>query len=85
MLCSASSCAHLPYFFDLLVCCCIVLFASLCAGLTACTLHMGLHLLGKKNLALYDGSWTEYVTAAAAEPDALPIAKGPGAEAKKQH
>lgn len=46
--------------------------ASCGSGVSACTLALGLHLLGHRNVAVYDGSWSEW----AAQPDA-PIATGP--------
>jgi len=42
------------------------------SGVTAAILYLGLHLLGKKDLALYDGSWAEWGL-----PGDTPIATGP--------
>ena len=41
------------------------------SGVTACVLSFALHLIGKNDVALYDGSWTEW----GADP-ALPKATG---------
>lgn len=41
------------------------------SGVTACVIAFGLHLLGKDDVALYDGSWTEW----GADPD-MPKALG---------
>lgn len=41
------------------------------SGVTACVLAFGMHLIGKDDVALYDGSWTEW----GADP-ALPKAMG---------
>ena len=30
------------------------------SGVTACVLALGLHLLGHRDVAVYDGSWTEW-------------------------
>lgn len=35
------------------------------SGITACVVAFGMHLLGKRDVALYDGSWTEW----GADPD----------------
>jgi len=32
------------------------------SGVTACVLALGLHLIGKENVAVYDGSWSEWGT-----------------------
>ena len=42
------------------------------SGVTACVLAFGMHLIGKDDVALYDGSWTEW----GADP-ALPKELGP--------
>lgn len=42
------------------------------SGVTACVLAFALHLIGKNDVSLYDGSWTEW----GADP-ALPKATGP--------
>ncbi|MGB1176948.1 MAG: sulfurtransferase, partial [Candidatus Puniceispirillaceae bacterium] len=34
--------------------------ASCGSGVTACVLAVGLHLLGNEDVAVYDGSWTEW-------------------------
>ncbi|AEE36220.1 mercaptopyruvate sulfurtransferase 1 [Arabidopsis thaliana] len=44
------------------------IMASCGTGVTACILAMGLHRLGKTDVPIYDGSWTEWAT----QPD-LPI------------
>lgn len=44
------------------------------SGVTACVILFGAHLLGKADLSLYDGSWTEW----GADP-ATPKAQGPAA------
>lgn len=30
------------------------------SGVTACVLALGLYLIGKEDVAIYDGSWTEW-------------------------
>ncbi|CAN8240394.1 unnamed protein product [Cochlearia groenlandica] len=44
------------------------IMASCGTGVTACILAMGLHRVGKTDVPIYDGSWTEWAT----EPD-LPM------------
>ena len=34
--------------------------ASCGSGVTACVIAMGLYLVGNKDAAVYDGSWTEW-------------------------
>ncbi|EOA38031.1 hypothetical protein CARUB_v10009502mg, partial [Capsella rubella] len=46
------------------------IMASCGTGVTACILTLGLHRLGKADVPIYDGSWTEWAT----EPD-LPMMK----------
>lgn len=41
------------------------------SGLTACALALGLHLLGNRSAAVYDGSWTEW-----GAPDGPPVERG---------
>jgi len=36
------------------------IIATCGSGMTAATVYLGLHILGRKNIALYDGSWIEY-------------------------
>jgi len=46
--------------------------ASCGAGISACSIAFGLHLLGKKDVAVYDGSWSEWGSL----PD-TPVVSGP--------
>jgi thiosulfate/3-mercaptopyruvate sulfurtransferase len=48
------------------------LIATCGSGMTACVIAFGAHLLGKEDVAVYDGSWTEW----GADP-ATPKATGP--------
>jgi len=41
------------------------------SGVTACALVLGLHVLGKTDYAVYDGSWTEW-----GAPDGPPVERG---------
>jgi len=41
------------------------------SGVTACALALGLHVLGKTDYAVYDGSWTEW-----GAPDGPPVERG---------
>lgn len=47
-------------------------------GVTACALAFGLHRLGRDDVAVYDGSWTEW----AGRPE-LPLETGPGGPTEK--
>jgi thiosulfate/3-mercaptopyruvate sulfurtransferase len=47
--------------------------ASCGSGVTAGALAFGLHLIGKDDVAIYDGSWTEW-----GEPGDTPVATGTG-------
>lgn len=42
------------------------------SGITACVLALGLHLAGRRDVAVYDGSWAEWGL-----PDGPPIETGP--------
>jgi thiosulfate/3-mercaptopyruvate sulfurtransferase len=45
---------------------------TLCgSGVTACALGLGLHVLGKTDYAVYDGSWTEW-----GAPNGPPVERG---------
>jgi thiosulfate/3-mercaptopyruvate sulfurtransferase len=46
-----------------------LLFTFIGSGITASILYLALERIGAKDLAVYDGSWTEY----AAKPDAIII------------
>ena len=48
------------------------LVASCGSGVTACVVAFGLYLIGHKEVAIYDGSWTEW-----ASDGSRPIATGP--------
>jgi len=48
------------------------IIASCGSGITACVLIFALHLIGKEDVALYDGSWAEW----GADP-AMPKETGP--------
>ena len=44
-------------------------FVATCgSGMTAATVYLGLHVCGQRNIALYDGSWTEYADPALKNP-----------------
>lgn len=47
------------------------MFTSCGSGVTACVVSLGLYLIGKKDVPVYDGSWTEW----AGNPDS-PIEQG---------
>ena len=44
------------------------------SGLTACVLALGLHRIGARDVAVYDGSWAEW-----GQPGETPVATGPDA------
>jgi len=48
------------------------LVASCGSGVTACVVALGLHLLGRDDVAVYDGSWAEWGL-----PGPRPVATGP--------
>lgn len=48
------------------------IFTSCGSGITACVLALGLHLIGAREVAVYDGSWAEWGL-----PGPLPIETGP--------
>jgi thiosulfate/3-mercaptopyruvate sulfurtransferase len=43
------------------------------SGITACVLAFGLYLIGREDVAVYDGSWAEWGL-----PGSTPVATGPG-------
>lgn len=42
------------------------------SGVTACVLALGLHLLGKEDVAIYDGSWSDWGTSPQTPVEATP-------------